>query len=112
MACSELVSLRIRDALGAAHITEKRMMGGLVFLLNGNMLVSHRTLKTGAEQLMFRPGHDNEAEALAIVGTRPMVHGGRRMTGFIFIDEGDCPPPVFDRLLELSRRFVETLPVK
>ncbi len=112
MACSELVSLRIRDALGAAKITEKRMMGGLVFLLNGHMLVSHRTLKTGVEQLMFRPGHDNEAEALAIAGTRPMVHGGRRMTGFIFIDEAECPPPVFDRLLGLSRRFVETLPAK
>ena len=112
MACSELVSLRIRDALGAANITEKRMMGGLVFLLNGKMLVSHRTLKTGEEQLMFRPGHDNEAEALAIAGTRPMIHGGRRMTGFIFIDETECPPPVFDHLLDPSRRFVETLPAK
>jgi hypothetical protein len=112
MAYGELVSLRIRDALGVANITERRMMGGLVFLLNGNMLVSHRTLKTGAEQLMFRPGHENEAEALTIAGTRPMIHGGRRMTGFIFIDEGDCPSSAFDRLLELSRRFVETLPAK
>ena len=112
MACSELVTMRIRDALGVANITEKRMMGGLVFLLNGNMLVSHRTLKTGAEQLMFRPGHENEAEALAIAGTRPMIHGGRRMRGFIFIDEAECLPPVFDRLLELSRRFVLSLPAK
>ena len=112
MAYSELVTLRIRDALGAANITEKRMMGGLVLLLNGNMLVSHRTLKNGAEQFMFRPGKGNEAEALTIAGTRPMIHGGRRMTGFIFIDEAECPPPVFDRLLELSRRFVEALPAK
>jgi hypothetical protein len=111
MAYNERVSLRIRDALGATHMTEKRMMGGLVFLWNGHMLLSHRTLETGMEQLMFRPGNQ-ETEALTIAGTRPMIHGGRRMTGFIFIDEGECPPPVFDRLLELSRQFVETLPPK
>jgi len=112
MAYSELVSLHIRDALGAANIAEKRMMGGLVFLLNGNMLMSHKTLKSGEEQFMFRPGKDNEPEALTISGTRPMSHGGRRMAGFIFIDEADCLPPVFDRLLALSRQFVESLPAK
>ena len=85
MAYSELVTLRFRDALGAANIAEKRMMGGLVFLLNSNMLMSHKTLKSGEEQFMFRPGKDNEPEALTIFGTRPMIHGGRRMVGFIFI---------------------------
>ena len=109
MAYSVLVTMQVRDALEGAVIIEKRMMGGLVFMLNGHMLVSHKTLKTGIEQFMFRVGESNETEAFTIPGVVPMVHGGRRMTGFVFIAEDACPLPVFARLLAMSRRFVESL---
>lgn len=113
MAYSELSALRIRDGLtasGTAHLTEKRMMGGLIFLINGNMLLGLKTLKSGAEQFMFRVGPEHEAEALAMGGARPMIHGARRMTGFMFVD--DCDDAVFARLSGMARSYVETLPAK
>ncbi len=115
MAYSDIVTLQIRDALadhGVSGLTEKRMMGGLVFLISGNMLLSHKTLKTDTEQFMFRVGKDSEGEALTITGTRPMIHGERRMSGFLFIGEADCAPAIFKRLLAMSLRYVKGLPPK
>ncbi|EGF93292.1 hypothetical protein ABI_17320 [Asticcacaulis biprosthecium C19] len=112
MAYSDVTAMKVRDALGAVDISEKQMMGGLVFLINGNMTVSIKTLKTGVEQFMFRPGKDREDEALTIPGTRPMIHGGRRMTGFLFIDADDCDDVAFTQLLTMSRGFALLLPPK
>lgn len=112
MAYSDVTAMKIRDALGGVDVSEKQMMGGLVFLIGGNMTVSVKTLKTGIEQFMFRPGKDQEDEALAIPGTRPMIHGGRKMTGFLFIDAADCDEEAFDQLLKMSRDYALSLPPK
>jgi len=81
MAYNEILAIRTRDALQASGVatSEKRMMGGMTFLINGNMLMGLKTLKTSQEQFMFRVGKGHEDKALAIPGTRPMIHGDRRM---------------------------------
>jgi hypothetical protein len=58
------------------------MFGGLSFLLNGHILIAAR--KDGSALLSV--GKDHNDEALARPGTTQMIHGGRIMRGFIFVD--------------------------
>lgn len=72
-----------RKALsGLDGITEKRMFGGLCFLLNGNMLCGVH--KDGG---MARVGKDNEADALEIDGVDPLSFTGRPMGGMVEMTE-------------------------
>ena len=62
MAYDEILAMRVRDALGGGkHVTEKRMMGGVCFLLKGNMVCGVDRTKAGEGRFMFRIGKDNPA---------------------------------------------------
>ncbi|MEM7270381.1 MAG: TfoX/Sxy family protein [Pseudomonadota bacterium] len=96
-------------ALGAMEgLSEKKMFGGLCFMLHGNMLCGVH--KGGG---MFRVGKDNEAVALELPGVAPLSFTGRKMGGMV-----DVEAPVFEdaatmsRLIELATGFVSTLPAK
>jgi hypothetical protein len=79
----EHLTERLRGVLGFdPRITEKRMFGGLSFLMNGHLFVSAR--KDGG--ILVAVGKEREAQALQRPGARPMVHGGRRMSGFLWVD--------------------------
>ncbi|MDU8926981.1 TfoX/Sxy family protein [Alisedimentitalea sp. MJ-SS2] len=83
MAYDEGLAQMMRDDLiHLDGITEKKMFGGLCFLLNGNMVCGVH--KGGA---MFRIGKEREAAAMAIDGARPMDFTGRVMGGFIDVEE-------------------------
>ncbi|WP_340149227.1 TfoX/Sxy family protein [uncultured Sneathiella sp.] len=98
----------LRSALGSrTGISEKKMFGGVCFLLNGNMLCG-----TGEDRFMFRVGKENEAEALEMPGAEPMVHGGRRMGGFVWVDAGEAIETGLERWTALALRFVGSLPPK
>ena len=113
MVYDEQVAQRFRDALTGMHgVTEKRMMGGLCFLLNGNMIGAADRTKEGVKRLMFRVGKDNDAAATALIGAQPTVQGGRRMTGFFFVDQNDCDDETFTAWLALALGFVSDLPPK
>ena len=74
---------RIRLLLeGDPRIREKRMFGGLSFLLNGHILIAAR--KDGSALLSV--GKEHNDEAMSRPGTTQMIHGGRVMRGFIFVD--------------------------
>ncbi|MBP2159485.1 MULTISPECIES: TfoX/Sxy family protein [Asticcacaulis] len=110
MAYSELLAMRFRDALGArSGIVEKRMMGGRVFMLDGNMLGAVGRDASG-DRFMFRVGPDQIAEALD-KGAVQMEMGGRVMKGFIFVREAGAHDTLED-WVAMARRFVETLPAK
>ena len=98
----------LRNDLAGAAITEKKMFGGLCFLLNGNMVSG--TMKTSA---LFRVGKPNDAAALAIPGTYPMVQRGLPMAGFVELPTADCTD-AFRRgaLSAMALAFVKTLPAK
>jgi len=92
--------------------SEKRMMGGLCFLLNGNMVGGADRAKTGEGRFMFRVGKENEAIALARPGASVVELGGRRMGGMIFVDAAPCSLVDLRDWVFLALSFVETLPAK
>lgn len=97
---------RIRMILdGDPRITEKTMFGGLTFLLNGHILVGCK--KDG--RILISVGKDNHEAAKARPGTTEMVHNGRVMSGFFWID-GDAIED--DEALEDWVRFAEAAVVQ
>jgi TfoX/Sxy family transcriptional regulator of competence genes len=73
---------RVRRLLaGHAGVAEKKMVGGLSFLVNGNMCCG----VTGAA-LMVRVGAGGHAQALAEPNVRPMRFGERALSGFVCVD--------------------------
>jgi hypothetical protein len=109
MAYNEGLAQVIRDALaGRSGVSEKKMFGGLCFLLDGNMLCG--TYRDGG---MYRVGRANEAAALALPHVRPMTMTGRRMPGLVDVDaEGFTDDALRDRLIGLALDFVGGLPAK
>ncbi|MGW1748939.1 TfoX/Sxy family protein [Streptomyces sp. NPDC002092] len=82
MAYDEGLAERIRQHLGAdPGVAEKRMFGGIAFLLHGNMAVG----VTG-DHLMVRVGPDATDAALARPGARLFDMTGRPMRGWVVVD--------------------------
>jgi hypothetical protein len=100
---------RIREALeGRRGITEKRMFGGLAFMLNGNMFAG-----IIGEDLMVRVGPEAYAGLLKEPFAKEMDFTGRPMKGFIVVG-----PEGFDSDEDLAAwigrgiGFAESLPDK
>jgi TfoX/Sxy family transcriptional regulator of competence genes len=81
MSFDEGLAERIRDALDErSDVSEKKMFGGLAFLLRGNMCVG-----VVRGELMVRVGPDAYAEAVREPHARPMDFTGRSMKGFVYV---------------------------
>ncbi len=112
MAYDEALTGQFRDMLqGMVGVDEKKMMGGVCFMLNGNMIGGADRQKDGQGRFMFRVGKDNQAEAVAKLGGEVMEMGGRRMSGMFFVDE-DTDPGQLKAWVSLALSFVATLPAK
>lgn len=109
MAYDEGIYELLKDDLSATHgLSEKRMFGGIAFMLNGNMLCGVH--KDGA---MYRVGKVNEAAALALPGAEPMAFTGRRMGGFIEAGpDAMADDDTRGDLLRLALEYVASLPAK
>ena len=109
MVYDENLARRVRGMLASrAPVTEKRMFGGLAFMVNGHMAVG-----VNAGDLMVRVGPNGHEEALARPHARPMDFTGRPMKGFVFVG----PPGYADDeslagWVERGVRFVTSLPPK
>ncbi|MEM9551539.1 MAG: TfoX/Sxy family protein [Pseudomonadota bacterium] len=104
---------RMRRALaGHAGISEKRMMGGLCFFLNGNMLCGARRHVDGIGRFMFRVGKAREADALQDPMARAVMHGSRKLGGFIHVAETDCDEAAMRRWLDICLDHAAALPPK
>ena len=81
MAYNEQLVARVRKALGTRkHIEEKKMMGGLTFMVNGKMCVGvHK------DDLMAWIDPDVYEIALRKKGCREMNFTGKPMKGFVFV---------------------------
>lgn len=102
---AEILRAELADTPG---IVEKRMFGGIAFLVDGNMLCGvHR------DGAMFRVGKANEPEALALPGVQPMAFTGRPMGGFVDVsDAALADDATRARLMALALGFVRALPAK
>lgn len=113
MAYDEALAARFRAALGAADgISEKRMMGGVCFLVNGNMIGGADRTKSGQGRFMFRVGKVNAPRAASLPGGEQMIQGGRKMSGFYFVPEDACSDKVMRAWLDLAFNFAAGLPPK
>jgi len=69
-----------------ASFYEKKMMGGLIFMVNEKMCVGvDKDRKLDVDRLMVRVGPDAYEEALKMEGAKSMDFTGRPMKGFVFV---------------------------
>jgi TfoX/Sxy family transcriptional regulator of competence genes len=81
MVYSEMLAARVRNSLGdSLKVEEKKMMGGLTFMVNDKMCVG--VLR---DDLMVRINPSLYENALRIKGCREMDFSGRAMKGFVFV---------------------------
>lgn len=81
MAYDEALADRIRRVLGPrTDVTEKRMFGGVAFLVDGKMFCG-----VAGDELMARVGPENYASSLARAHVRPMDFTGRPLKGYVFV---------------------------
>ncbi len=109
MVYSEALADRIRQILGPRpDVSEKKMFGGVAFLLDGKMFCG-----IVKEDLMVRVGPDCHAEAIARPHARPMDFTGRPMVGYVFVAPPGCRSEKAVRpWVELALAHVATLPDK
>ncbi len=99
VAYSEYQAERIRHRLTNSNLTEeKKMMGGLIFMVNGKMCIGLDIDKnTGQDRLMVRVGKTAHDQLIFQKGSRVMDFTGKVMRGFLFID-----PDGFDQESDLD----------
>ncbi len=102
-----MLAEKVRAALPEGYAQEKRMFGGVTFMVNGNMLCC--AFKDG---LMVRIGKAAEPAALAQPLVRRPGDSGR-MPGFVFIEmAGLADPAALSYWLGLGRAYVDPMPPK
>ncbi len=83
MAYDEALADRVRELIaGDPDVTEKRMFGGLAFLLSGKMAVA----ASGQGGLMVRVDPDDADLLLDKPHARPFEMRGRRVEGWLRVD--------------------------
>ncbi len=84
MAYDEDLANGIRELLGCERgVEEKRMFGGLAFLINGNMSVA----ASGQGGLLVRVPADDTDKLLERAHVSPMVMAGREVRGWLRVDD-------------------------
>jgi TfoX/Sxy family transcriptional regulator of competence genes len=84
MAFDEALAERVRATVaGVGGVVEKRMFGGLAFVVNGNMAVG-----VHGDDLIVRLAPDQTEEALAEPGVRVFDMTGRPMKGWVLVGPG------------------------
>lgn len=111
MAYDEQLAEELRERLASidAEVTERKMFGGLGFMVDGNLAVA--ASRRGG--LLVRTDPADADETAALPGVEPMEPGGRPMPGWFIVtpdalaSEGDLDP-----WLARALTFVATLPPK
>ena len=110
MAYDEELANRIRELIGAeARPTEKKMFGGLAFLIGGNMAVA----ASGQGGLLVRVDRTQSDKLVAITSARPMEMRGRPMQGWLRVDAEDVRTKrELARWVRLGVEYARSLPPK
>jgi TfoX/Sxy family transcriptional regulator of competence genes len=109
MAYDEGLAQRIRETvIDFPNVIEKKMFGGIVFMLNDYMFCG-----VIGDQLMARVGPDNYIAALTQPHVSKMDFTRREMKGYVYVDplgiEGDNSLHYW---VNICANFVRTLPPK
>jgi TfoX/Sxy family transcriptional regulator of competence genes len=109
MAFDEKLAARIREALARKRgVEEKKMFGGIVYFLNGNMLVG-----VWKHSLIVRLGQDQQDEALREPHVREFDITGKPMRNWVLVEpEGVEDDDQLKDWIERALKFVKALPAK
>jgi TfoX/Sxy family transcriptional regulator of competence genes len=109
LAYDEMLAGRIRKLLQAKrNVIEKKMFGGLAFMLNGHMCC-------GVEKnnLVIRVGPEKYNDLVIKPHARPMDLTGRPLKGFIYVEaSGYKSEPGLRKWLDEAVAFVASQPAK
>jgi TfoX/Sxy family transcriptional regulator of competence genes len=110
MAYDEALAERIRELVARERgLTEKKMFGGLAFLIGGNMAVA----ASGQGGLLVR-ADPAESEKLCRDGkAEPMVMRGREMAGWLRVGASDVKTaPQLEKWVGIGTGYARSLPPK
>ncbi len=108
MVYDEKTAERVRSILPGLDVVEKKMMGGLCFMVSGSMCCG-----VSRSALMVRVGREAYEQMLMQQHVRPLEFAGRRPTGFVLVDpEGYRTDSALARWVQRGIDFVSTLPAK
>jgi hypothetical protein len=110
MAYDEALAERIRELVAREKgVSEKRMFGGLAFLIGGNMAI------TASRQggILVRVGPDQSDKLVATTKASVAILGGRPVAGWLLVDGADVrTKPQLSKWVTLATTFARTLPAK
>ena len=109
MAYDETLATRIRRGLGKrAGLEEKKMFGGIAFLLHGNMCVG-----VHGNELIVRVDPEDGDRALSEPDVRPFDLTGRPMKGWLLVKaNGLATDRALRRWIDAGVSFAASLPPK
>ena len=110
MAYDTVLADRIRSQLaGTAGLTEKKMFGGLAFLVRGNMAIA----ASGQGGLLVRVDPAHTDQLVKTTPARVMVMRGRSMPGWLRIAADEVSTErALTKWVELSTTYARSLPAK
>jgi TfoX/Sxy family transcriptional regulator of competence genes len=110
VAYDEELADRIRELVASeSGLTEKKMFGGLAFLLGGNMAVA----ASGQDGLLVRVDPAQSDKLVATTNARLMEMRGRSMQGWLRVDPEDLRTKrQLARWVELGTTYARSLPAK
>jgi TfoX/Sxy family transcriptional regulator of competence genes len=110
MAYDEELAGRIRQLLGdEPDLTEKKMFGGLAFLVGGNMAIA----ASGQGGVLVRVDPAQSDTLVAETTARLMEMRGRRMKGWLRVDADDVRTKrQLGKWVKLGATYARSLPAK
>ena len=110
MAYDEALAARIRDRIGAApDLSEKKMFGGLAFLIGGNMAVA----ASGQGGILVRVDPEQSDALVASTPAEPMEMRGKQMPGWLRVPtEEVSTDAALAEWVDRGVGYARTLPAK
>lgn len=110
MAYDEDLARRIRALMSEMDgVTERKMFGGLAFLVNGNMAIA----ASSQGGLLVRVDPTQTDESLSLPSVQPMEMRGRTMRGWLRVSaDAVTTDPELSAWVTRSTTYVLTLPSK
>ncbi|HWD54584.1 MAG TPA: TfoX/Sxy family protein [Acidimicrobiales bacterium] len=110
MAYDEALAERIRELVAPEKgLSERKMFGGLAFLVGGNMAIA----ASGQGGILVRVGPGQSDKLVATTKASVAIMGGRAMPGWLRVDSAVVrTKPQLSKWVRLGTSFARSLPAK
>ena len=110
MAYDEDLANRIRELVGLEEgLTEKKMFGGLAFLVGGNMAIA----ASGQGGILVRADPAQSDKLVASTTAEPAIMQGREMAGWLRVADADLKTKrQLEKWVKVGVGYARSLPAK